>query len=157
MNILITRPIEQSIDLINKLSKKCFYPFILPFIEIAPLKFQLNEYDFDYIIFTSQNTCKFFMNSLKSFNLEKTQIIAIGPKTADFLKNSEIPVNLIPDEYSTEGLKKLFVNQNIKNKKLLIPGSAIRDKYFENFCQQYNNYVLAISIYTTKAIIYDNR
>jgi uroporphyrinogen-III synthase len=154
MNVLITRPIDQSISIINKLSKNSFYPFILPLIEIAPIEFHIEEYDFNYIIFTSQNACKFFINNFKKIDLIKTQIIAIGPKTADFLKNIKIPVHLIPDEYSTEGLKKLFLEQNIKNKKILIPGSDLRDKNFENFCHKSNNYILSPTIYSTKPIIY---
>jgi len=124
MNILITRPIEQSISFLNKLSKNKFHPFLLPLIEILPVEFHLKEYNFDYIIFTSQNTCKYFINTLKNFNLKRTQIIAIGTKTANFLRAKEIEVNLIPNEFSSEGLRHLFIEHNIKNKRILIPGSS---------------------------------
>jgi uroporphyrinogen-III synthase len=154
MNILITRPIEQSIALINKLSKNGFSPFLLPLIEITPLEFCLNDYDFDYIIFTSQNSCKFFISYLKNFNLRKTSVVAIGTKTSCYLKNKGIKVDLIPNEYSTEGLKELFIRHNINNKKILIPGSSIRDRNFEDFCKKNNNYVTAINIYTTNPIKY---
>lgn len=156
MNILITRPIEQSISFLNKLSKNKFHPFLLPLIEILPVEFHLKEYNFDYIIFTSQNTCKYFINTLKNFNLKRTQIIAIGTKTANFLRAKEIEVNLIPNEFSSEGLRHLFIEHNIKNKRILIPGSSIRDNNFVSFCQDYNNYVLSIDVYDTKPKVYKN-
>jgi uroporphyrinogen-III synthase len=156
MNILITRPIEQSITFINKLSKNGFSPFLLPLIEITPLEFSLNNYNFDYIIFTSQNSCKFFINYLKNFDLEKTNIVAIGTKTSYYLKNKGIKVDLIPNEYSSDGLKELFARRNINNKKILIPGSSIRDRNFEDFCKKNNNSVTAIDIYTTNPIIYQH-
>ena len=154
MNILITRPVDQCLSFLNKLSKNKFHPFILPLTEILPVEFHLKEYSFDYIVFTSQNTCKYFLNTLKKFNLEKTQIIAVGTRTADFLRNQGIEVNLIPKEFSSEGLQHLFIEENIKNKKILIPGSTIRDKNFESFCQHNNNYVLSIDIYNTIPIKY---
>lgn len=157
MNILITRPIEQSISFVNKLSKNKFYPFLLPLIDISPLAFHLDDYNFDYIIFTSQNTCKFFIDYLKNFDLEKTNIVAIGTKTSDYLKTKGIKVDLIPNEYSTEGLKELFIKHNIKNKKILIPGSSIRERNFEHFCKVNNNYVTTIDIYATKPIMYEHK
>jgi uroporphyrinogen-III synthase len=157
MNVLITRPIDQSINLINMLSKNKFTPFVLPLIEITPIPFQLDKIDFDYIIFTSQNTCKYFINHLRYFDLNRTQIIAIGPKTADFLRNKNISVNIIPKEHSSEGIKKLFLDQNIRNKKILIPGSQIRDRNLENFLVQNNNYVESLDIYTTNSINYDEK
>ncbi len=63
----------------------------------------------DYVIFTSANGVEFTLLKLNSPDefieqLNKTQVVAIGPKTEKALMKNGIRVSMVPDSYSSEGL-----------------------------------------------------
>ena len=63
----------------------------------------------DYVIFTSANGVEFTFLKLDSPDefieqLNKTQVVAIGPKTRQALQENGINASIVPDSYSSEGL-----------------------------------------------------
>jgi uroporphyrinogen-III synthase len=63
----------------------------------------------DYVIFTSANGVEFTLLKLdepEEFidQLNKTQVIAIGPKTKKALQKNGIMVNIVPESFSSQGL-----------------------------------------------------
>ncbi len=63
----------------------------------------------DYVIFTSANGVEFTflkLNSPDEFieQLNKTQVVAIGPKTRQALQENGIRVSIVPESFSSEGL-----------------------------------------------------
>lgn len=63
----------------------------------------------DYVIFTSANGVEFTLLKLddpEGFieQLNKTQIVAIGPETKKALLKSKIQVSIVPESYSSQGL-----------------------------------------------------
>lgn len=63
----------------------------------------------DYVIFTSANGVEFTLLKLKDpdefiEHLNKTHVVAIGPRTKDALIKNGIHVSIVPESYSSEGL-----------------------------------------------------
>ena len=63
----------------------------------------------DYVIFTSANGVEFTLLKLNSPDefieqLNKTQVVAIGPKTREELEKNGISVSIVPDSHSSKGL-----------------------------------------------------
>ncbi|MCE8423327.1 MAG: uroporphyrinogen-III synthase, partial [Candidatus Methanoperedens sp.] len=67
------------------------------------------EGEADYVIFTSANGVEFTLLKLNMVDdfieqLNKTQVVAIGPKTRKALIRNGIRVSIVPESYSSEGL-----------------------------------------------------
>lgn len=67
------------------------------------------EGEADYVVFTSVNGVEFTLLKLKEPDefierLNRTQVVAIGPKTKNALIKSGIRANIVPESYSSEGL-----------------------------------------------------
>ncbi len=56
--------------------------------------------------------------------LEKTIIIAVGPRTAEELKARQIHVNSVPLKYTSEGIAEGMQPLNVLNKKVAIPRTS---------------------------------
>lgn len=136
--IVITRSAEQSETSINIFKDLGADVIQFPTIKITALEsFDLfdnaikNFDDFDYIIFTSANAVQKFLeriNELKiSLNYNNVKVIVTGSKTAEVCKKENIQVDFIPAKYSAEGIIE-SIKEEIKNKKVFIPCSAIARK-----------------------------
>jgi uroporphyrinogen-III synthase len=75
---------------------------------------RLNESKPDLFIFTSPSTFKNFLEILRIKNpldyFKNLDIAAIGPTTKSELKNHNINVTIMPDEYTIEGLAKAIID-----------------------------------------------
>ncbi len=115
--IAIMRPasyLAESVKLANSLG---FETITAPMIDVAD-KTDANFKGFvegvmagevDYVIFTSANGVEFTLlklNEPEEFveQLNKTHVIAIGPRTKNALLKNGIHVSFVPDSYSSEGL-----------------------------------------------------
>jgi uroporphyrinogen-III synthase len=89
---------------------------------------------FDFIIFTSANSVKYFHKRLQQLNIKfdfkNLKVIAIGNSTAEASKACSIKVNFIPNKFSVNGLIKEFDEFDFENKNVLIPQSDIGKKDF---------------------------
>lgn len=85
---------------------------------------------FNWIIFTSINGVKFFVNRLKETggdirDLKGIKICAIGPKTAEAVENLGVRVDFTPEEYRAESIIEGLGAKNLKGKKILIPRAKV--------------------------------
>jgi len=81
---------------------------------------------YDWIIFTSANAVKFFMERLRGLGkdlriLKGVNICTVGPKTAESLESFGLRADLIPAEFKAEGVLAALGGANIKGKKVLVP------------------------------------
>jgi uroporphyrinogen-III synthase len=81
----------------------------------------------DYVIFTSANGVEFTLLKLKEpeefiEQLNKTEVVAIGPQTRKALLKNGIHVNAVPDSFSSKGLVE-YLN-NVKGKVIEIARST---------------------------------
>ena len=130
--ILITRAREQSHQFTTLLKKMGAEVIEFPTIEIVPpLRWkeldqaidQLKSYD--WIIFTSANGVHFFWQRWiergKPRRLPSSlKVCAIGPATANQLRERKIPVGYRPKEFIAEAILKGFERMSIKGKRILL-------------------------------------
>lgn len=130
--ILITRSKDNSENAFKLLEEKGAEVFYIPTIKIVPVDdysdfrralIDINKYSF--IIFTSVNAVNFFFEKAKDIDLSKLLVAAVGKKTAQVCEENNIPIDIIPGEFSAKGLIEKFKTLDLRGKKVLIPGSAI--------------------------------
>lgn len=150
--VLITRQPEQSVEFVNLLSSRGLYPFLLPMIETVPVECEIKNKAFDYLIFTSSNAFHYFKKYINSVKYGK--IAAVGKKTADAIERGGFAVNLIPEDYSGEGLVKKFMNKEINGMKFLIPGPRKTGNTLKNFLISKKAIVETPVVYETLKVDY---
>lgn len=132
--VLLTRTKDKNKEFAEKLEALNFLVLYFPLIEIQKinqdiLSSEINKInDYDWIIFTSQNSVNIFFEKLNELSISinpQTKIACIGKKTLKSINNYGYDVSLIPSSYVSESLIKEFEKIDIKNKKILIPISKI--------------------------------
>jgi uroporphyrinogen-III synthase len=134
--IVITRTIEQSKESAEIFQKLGAEVITFPTLEITPPD-SWKDFDnivnkqskIDFIIFTSAHSVNMFIKrceelSLK-FDFNRIRIIAVGSKTAGVCERNNIPVHIIPKEFSGEGVIEELADYDVKGKIIFIPRSAI--------------------------------
>lgn len=118
--VLVTRPREQADELRALLEKRGAAVLVQPSIAILPPETwadvdaalqSVERRDFDWILFSSSNGVRFFLERLDAnrrarfFADAQTSVAAVGPGTAAALNALGVAVDLIPTkEYNAEGL-----------------------------------------------------
>ncbi len=136
--IIVTRATGQAEALTSKLAALGAGVIELPAIEIrpmegadaVPLDSAMSRIDaFDWIVFTSANGVKFFMERLdrSPFDLRKVRarLCAIGPATRAAIEALHLKVDLMGKEYVAEGLIAAFARYNLLGSSILLPRAAV--------------------------------
>jgi uroporphyrinogen III methyltransferase/synthase len=129
--ILITRAREQSGEFASLLKKLGAEVIEFPTIEIVPplgwrdLDQAIHQLKFyDWVIFTSANGVHFFWQRLKEKGKHRLpsslKVCAIGPATSRQLKEKNIPVAYMPEEFIAESILQGFEKMFIKGKRILL-------------------------------------
>lgn len=105
---------------------------IAPPDDFAPLDDAIRSLgSFDWLVFTSVNGVDAFTERLAHHGSDvravrrEAKIAAIGPATADRIRQSGLKVDVIPDEFRAEGLLDEIPAGEIKDKKILIPRAKV--------------------------------
>jgi uroporphyrinogen III methyltransferase/synthase len=134
--IVITRAADQAGEFSERLRALGADAIELPVIALvppsdpAPLDQAIaNLAGYDWLIFTSVNGVRFFLDRLdqSAHDLRslKARICAIGPATRRAVETLHLKVDLMPEEYVAESLVKTFTAENVSGKKILIPRAAV--------------------------------
>lgn len=93
-----------------------------------------NLYGYDWLIFTSVNGVDFFLRRLKTLHreiseLDELRVCAIGEATAERLRDANVHVDVIPEEFKAEGVfsaLERFVGglEALHGQNFLIPRAA---------------------------------
>ena len=114
--VLVTRPRAQAGDMIRRLERLGAQVVAMPTVEIAdpadwsPVDRALqNLHDFQWLVFTSANGVRAFMQRLRHLQLDlrclgHVKLATIGPITAEALRTYHLESDLIPAEYRSETL-----------------------------------------------------
>lgn len=134
--IVITRTIEQSIESAEIFQKLGAEVITFPTLEITPPD-SWKDFDnivnkqskIDFIVFTSAHSVNMFIKrceelSLK-FDFNRIRIVAVGSKTAGICEKNNIPVHIIPKDFSGEGVIEELTGYDVKGKVIFIPRSSI--------------------------------
>ena len=116
--------------LINNGAEIIYFPTIkvLPIVNSPELNEALNMFSrFDYLVFTSTNAVEVFSGIIRKKNLDlsRMKIAVVGKSTADECETIGIPVDILPEEFSAQGLIQKFSEIDLTNKKMFIPGSSL--------------------------------
>jgi len=116
--IVVTR---QKGGALSELLKKTGAQVIhFPTIKIKDRHKKLKDIDnFDWLVFTSSNTVRFFKNNLKKIP-KNTKVACIGPVTRKHLQGLGIKADLMPKVFSSAGLIAEFKKFNLAGKQILI-------------------------------------
>jgi uroporphyrinogen-III synthase/AcrR family transcriptional regulator len=134
--IVLTRTIEQSKESASALTRFGAKVIVFPTLEIVPPS-SWDDFDLvvsypdkiDFIIFTSAHSAEMFRmrcDELKiDFNFKNKKVVAIGNKTSLICSRLEIPVNIVPSLFSTDGVIDVLSKFDMKDRVVFIPRSAI--------------------------------
>jgi len=131
--IVITRPEAQAGEMSERLRAGGARVIPFPVIRIAPpTSWEGPDQaidrleDYRWIIMTSANGVAFFFQRLKERgrdirDLKGTRIATIGPATAAAVEALGIRVDLVPDEFISEGVVKAFAGVDLTGCRVLLP------------------------------------
>ncbi|MBN1382991.1 MAG: uroporphyrinogen-III C-methyltransferase [Deltaproteobacteria bacterium] len=131
--IVITRPGDQAGPFAALLREQGARVILFPTIRIVPVEDQRGMDKaiagieaYHWIIFTSANGVRHFFQRIKELkrdirDLKSIRICAIGPATAEMIEALGIRVDVVPDEFISEGVVKAFEKLDMEGKNVLLP------------------------------------
>ncbi|MGE4318427.1 MAG: uroporphyrinogen-III synthase [Deferribacterales bacterium] len=149
MNVLITREADKTAKFAALLKKAGHVPYSLPMIECVPVDADVSGH-YDYGVFTSLNAVKYFEPYRDSVAFGK--IAAVGSATSEALTEAGYTVDMMPDEYSAEGLKKLFSGIDLRGRRILLAGAETRAGDFHTWLKMNGCAADIVTIYKTAAV-----
>lgn len=155
--VLITRAKEQSDDMIHLLEKNGFDIVALPLIQFQAINASqllsvFHSTLFNWIIFTSTNTVKFFLKTILPSNLSGVKIAAVGKKTAQLLEDEGLDVSVIPSDFTADALGRAI--PVLSHEKVFIPHSALSSNNLQEQLEAKNAAVQTLAIYDNHAVNY---
>lgn len=135
--IIVTRARAQSSDFTELLEANGASVVEFPTIDIVPpddwteLDKAIGRLsDYQWVIFTSVNGVKYFLQRLKALNrdirdLKGIKLCTIGPRTAEEVERLGIKVDFVPAEYKAEGIIEGLGREQLKGQKILIPRAEV--------------------------------
>jgi uroporphyrinogen III methyltransferase/synthase len=139
MRVLVTRPRLQAGDFIRKLELLGAVPYVLPGVEILPpadwaeVDDRINRLaEYDWLVFTSANGVQSFLGRLRETGrdmraLANVKLAAIGPGTAEALREFQLNADLVPSEYRSESLAAALAQLAAGQRILLARADRGRD------------------------------
>ena len=163
--VLVTRPQEQSAELVDLLESFGAEAVEAPMIRIVPPEDyrRLDEacaviQRFNWIVFSSAHAVEVFIKRLLAtpFDfraLNGVQLCAVGPSTAQRLAEHGLKVDLIPDAYRAEGmLQALSEAGNVRGLKILLPRGDIGREVVADELRRHGAEVTEAIAYRTVAV-----
>ena len=132
VRIVVTRAVHQAEELAVPLRALGANVILLPTIAIAPPEnpaplreaaAHCNQYD--WIIFTSTNAVEAFAAELPHEYHCRARVATVGAVTAQAAEHHGLVVSLIPEKYLAESLVEAFTQEDLKNRRILIPSAAV--------------------------------
>src|SRR5215472_2792591 len=134
--VVVTRAPEQAADLSSRLRALGADALELPVISLqppsdtGPLDRAIDHLAlYDWLIFTSANGVRFFMDRLDHSDRDlrslKARICTIGPATRQAVENLHLKVDLMPKEYVAESVVAAFAAETLQGRRVLLPRAAV--------------------------------
>lgn len=155
---VITRAIETSKESAEIFTQLGADVITFPTLDIVPPddwsqfdEFILNENRIDFIIFTSAHAVKMFSKRLqelnKSINYALVKVVAVGNKTAAVCEKYGIPINIIPNNFNSDGVIFELLKFRLNKKIIFIPRSAIGRDELPNGLQELGAIIKSVPVY----------
>ncbi|WP_296857375.1 uroporphyrinogen-III synthase [uncultured Methanobrevibacter sp.] len=162
--IAITRPKDRArkaCEIVEKLGGKAI---LAPTLDLKPVNTQslkdlvAKKDQLDWIIFTSPTTIvslnKFYPGFIESLDCK---IAVIGNKTGKLVEKQGVTVDLIPDDFTAEGIIDEFEKNNITNKTIGIPRTASARSVLPEGLEKLGNTVILAEAYKSLFPMDDER
>lgn len=158
---------KETAELIEKMGGRSYiiplFDFNMP-EDLSPIREfveALRGGNVDYTIFMSVNAVRFLFKEVEILNstvhlyngLKKTAIMAVGPKTAEELARHGIHVDLIPSEYSSEGIAQALKGHNLRGKRVFILRVRGANPTLRNELESMGALVREIHVYEQRALM----
>jgi uroporphyrinogen III methyltransferase/synthase len=129
--VLVTRPRHQAAGFVARLEELGAIPVLLPVLEIldptdwSPVDGALARLGaYEWLVFTSANGVHAFLRRLRQSGrdlraLGRMRIAVIGPTTADALRCYHLEPDVLPAEYSSEGLVR-ELKERVRGTRVLL-------------------------------------
>jgi uroporphyrinogen III methyltransferase/synthase len=163
--ILVTRPKDQSMDLVERLEALGADAIEAPMIRITPPEDYgpLDEAcaragEFDWIVFSSVNAVDAFMDRLLAGPTDMralggVRLCGVGAATAARLEDHGLKVDLTPLEYRAEAvLRVLTEGGDIRGKRVLLPHADIGRELLTDELRKHGADVTEVVAYRTIAV-----
>lgn len=162
--VAITRPIDRAKKACEIVEELGGTPFLAPTLDLQPINSEsLKEFvrikdSFDWIVFTSPTTIDSFNTFYPDFfNNLNCKIAVIGNKTGSIIKKHGVNVDLMPEDFTAEGLVEEFKNRKISNKTIGIPRTASARNTLPDGLRKLNNEVVLAEAYKSLFPMDDER
>ncbi len=167
LRVLVTRTPEQASTMIDALYAAGAEPIAEPMIRIVPPRnwddldrclAQLAQYDF--LVFTSQNAVHGFLERARVQNISlhnlRSTVFCVGPKTTESAVQAGLHVQRQPpNRFDAEGVLELFVHENLRGKRILIPSAEKVRAVLQDGLRQAGAHVEVPTTYRTLAPDFD--
>ncbi|MFP4213827.1 MAG: uroporphyrinogen-III C-methyltransferase [Desulfohalobiaceae bacterium] len=159
--VIVTRAREQASSLLSMLEELGACCFQFPTIRIQELQdYSLVDQElqglgeYQWLIFTSVNGVYYFWQRLKAAGkdsraLSGCRVAAIGPATADRLRQEGIEPDFVPDKYVAEHVLQGLLQRGIKGRKVLIPRAETAREVLPRELRQAGAEVRVLPVYRT--------
>ena len=162
--VVVTRAREQASGLVNVLRGHgaCVHEFptikvehLNDYVDVETAILQLARYQ--WTIFTSVNGVKFFWEQLRLVGLDSRifggmQIAAIGPATADALRERGIEPDFVPDKYVAEHVVSGLLERGIRGADVLIPRAKKAREVLPRELKDAGCNVTVLPVYETRLV-----
>ena len=158
--VVVTRAPDQAADLVELLQLRDARPILYPCINIEPPE-DTTDLDaallaaaggyFDWLVITSANTALIVQQRMKSlgFALEEMPVAAVGPKTAEAVRQLlGLGVSVVAEEFTAEGLAMAL--GDLAGQHVLLPQSAIARPTLATALRDAGAGVMALEAYRTE-------
>lgn len=166
--IVITRPEIQSREIVAQISLLGGEAILIPTVKIKTIfdgrkfndfLYRIDNKMIDYIVFMSVNGVKALFDNAKKFGQEsilikgikKINVVAIGEKTASYLKLLGFDVSIIPERFSSEGIVERFASKDLNGCLICIPRTASANNYLTKRLSELGAVVNEYYVYETLA------
>jgi uroporphyrinogen III methyltransferase/synthase len=159
--VVVTRAREQASELAARLRDLGACVIQFPTIAIR----ELSDYSeveseilalqsWDWIVFTSVNGVKHFFRQLGEIGLDARvfgglDVAAIGPATADALRERGINPDFVPDKYVAEHVVEGLLEKGVKGKRVLIPRAKVAREVLPEQLAEAGAEVKVLPVYET--------
>ena len=140
--VAITRPTGLGKDTSRLVKELGWTPLIVHTVELKPreeseiydqMSRVLTKGPVDWLVFMSPNGVGLLLNVLKSHGnllpsaLGDLQILAVGPKTKEALRNQGVTGVHVPDKFSSSGIANFLEAQGIDGRRVILTRSSAAD------------------------------
>lgn len=161
--IVITRPVERSKFAVDIIKEFGGVPLVVPTLELkftytlSLRKLLKHLQDLDWLIFTSPASIESIFNfcpDMKDNLNSQCKIAVIGPKTKYIVESKGLNVELMPSEYTAEGLVDSFLEYDLEDKFIGIPSTLAARDVLPTELSKVSEHVLVAEAY--KSIVPEN-